>query len=66
MKSQDCMYAIPNELTGVGDCCGIVRGGWMPCNGYGSGCVAYRPHTEESRQALKEAIEQHKKSSGLR
>lgn len=50
----NCMFRIPHELSGFGEVCGLTK---CPCNGYGKDCLAYRPHTKESRAALAEAIE---------
>lgn len=50
----NCMYAIPHELTGVGTVCAATR---LSCNQLGRRCIIYRPHTAESSKALAEAIE---------
>lgn len=52
----NCMFLLPHELTGLGECCGLFKG----CNGYGRRCVAYVPHNAESRKALAEAIAKRK------
>lgn len=53
MKRNNCMFAIPHELTGIGEVCGLFRD---VCNGYGKSCVAYSPHTAETRKKLADAI----------
>ena len=54
-KQNNCMYALPHELTGIGECCRLFHGG-MLCNGLGASCAGYRAHNAESRKALAEAI----------
>lgn len=56
-RRNNCMYALPHELTGLGECCGLLGN---VCNGYGKRCVAYVPHNAESRKALAEAIAKRK------
>lgn len=53
-RKNNCMYAMPNELTGMGTVCAVAR---LACNQLGKRCACYRPHTAESRKALAEAIE---------
>jgi hypothetical protein len=52
------MFALPHELTGIGECCGLLGD---VCNGYGKRCLCYRAHNAESRKALAEAIAEKKK-----
>lgn len=60
-KRNNCMFAIPHELTGLGECCcGLFRGK-LACNGYGEKCCGYQPHNAESRKALAEAIAEKQK-----
>lgn len=54
-KRNNCMFALPNELTGMGTTCGLFRG-QLPCNGYGRKCTGYLAHNAESRKALDRAI----------
>ena len=56
-RRNNCMYALPHELTGLGECCGLLQ---TCCNGYGKRCIAYEPHNAESRKALAEAIAKRK------
>lgn len=58
-KKNNCMFALPHELTGLGECCGLFKG-QLACNGYGEKCCGYQPHTAESRKALAEAIAKRK------
>ena len=57
-RKNNCMFALPHELTGLGECCGLFR---SVCNGYGTRCVAYQPHNAESLKALAEAIADRRK-----
>ena len=57
-RRNNCMFALPNELTGIGTVCGLVSGA---CNGYGKRCLGYRAHNAESRKALADAIAERKK-----
>ena len=57
-KRNNCMFALPHELTGIGTVCGLLGNA---CNGYGRRCLGYRAHNEESRKALAEAIAERKK-----
>jgi hypothetical protein len=59
-KRNNCMYALPHELTGLGECCGLFQG-QLSCNGYGAKCAGYMPHNAESRKALAEAIAERRK-----
>lgn len=59
-RRNNCMFALPHELTGIGECCGLFRG-QLPCNGYGRKCTGYRAHNAESRKALAEAIAEKQK-----
>ena len=54
----NCMFALPHELTGIGECCKLFGN---VCNGDGRWCVAYKPHNAESRKALAEAIAEKRK-----
>ena len=56
----NCMFALPHELTGRGEVCGLMR---TSCNGYGRRCVAYQPHNAESRKALADAIAKRKEET---
>lgn len=58
-RKNNCMFLLPHELTGLGECCGLFGA----CNGYGRRCVAYEPHTAESRKALAEAIAERRKQT---
>lgn len=60
MRRNNCMFALPHELTGMGTICGLFS---SHCNGYGKRCLGYRPHDAESRKALAEAIAKRKKES---
>lgn len=63
-RKNNCMFALPHELTGLGECCGLFRG-QLSCNGLGRKCTGYRAHNAESRKALAEAIaERRKKREG--
>lgn len=57
-KRNNCMFAIPHELTGIGECCWLFGNA---CNGYGRRCLSYRAHNSESRKALADAIAEKKK-----
>lgn len=57
-KQNNCMFALPHELTGIGECCGLFGNA---CNGYGRRCIGYQPHNAESRKALAGAIEERQK-----
>lgn len=59
-RRNNCMFLLPHELTGLGEWCGLLKNG---CNGYGRRCVAYHPHTAESRKALAEAIAERRKQT---
>ena len=59
-RRNNCMFLLPHELTGLGECCGLFKG-QLGCNGYGRRCVAYVPHDAESRKALAEAIAERQK-----
>ena len=59
-KRNNCMFALPHELTGMGATCGLFRG-QLQCNGYGRKCTGYRAHNAESRKALAEAIAERRK-----
>ena len=56
-RRNNCMFALPHELTGLGEVCGLLK---TCCNGYGRRCVAYQPHNAESRKALADAIAKRK------
>ena len=62
-KRNNCMFALPHELTGIGECCGLF-GGQLACNGYGKRCLGYRAHDAESRKALADAIAEKQKQKG--
>ena len=53
MSRNNCMFLIPHELSGIGEVCGLLH---IPCNGLGKRCIAYKPHTAESRKQLADAI----------
>ena len=57
-KRNNCMFALPHELTGIGECCVLLGNA---CNGYGRRCLGYRAHNAESRKALAEAIAEKQK-----
>lgn len=57
-RRNNCMFALPHELTGIGTICGLFGNA---CNGYGKRCLGYRAHNTESRKALAEAIAEKKK-----
>lgn len=57
-RRNNCMFALPHELTGMGTICGLLHAG---CNGYGKRCLGYMPHDAESRKALADAIAKRKK-----
>ena len=57
-RRNNCMFAIPHELTGIGTVCGLFGN---VCNGFGRRCLGYRAHNAESRKALAEAIAERKK-----
>lgn len=57
-KRNNCMFALPNELTGIGTVCGLFG---SACNGSGKRCLGYRAHNAESRKALAEAIAERQK-----
>lgn len=57
-KRNNCMFLLPHELTGIGECCGLFG---SVCNGYGRKCTGYRAHNAESRKALADAIAEKKK-----
>lgn len=59
-RRNNCMFVLPHELTGLGECCGLFRG-QLGCNGYGQKCCGYQPQTAESRKALAEAIAERRK-----
>lgn len=59
-RRNNCMFALPHELTEMGTTCGLFRG-QLPCNGYGRKCTGYRAHNAETRKALAEAIAERKK-----
>lgn len=59
-KRNNCMYALPHELTGIGECCGLFHGG-MLCNGFGANCAGYCAHNAESCKALAKAIAEKQK-----
>lgn len=56
-KHNNCMFALPHELTEIGECCGLFG---TACNGKGKRCLGYQPHNAESRKALAEAIAERK------
>lgn len=53
MRRNNCMFAIPHELSGIGEVCGLLHNA---SNGLGKHCVAYEPHTAETRKQLADAI----------
>jgi hypothetical protein len=57
-KRNNCIFALPHELTGIGECCGLFR---SVCNGYGRRCLGYSAHNAESRRALAKAIAEKQK-----
>lgn len=57
-KRNNCMFALPHELTGIGECCGLFGN---VCNGLGKRCLGYRAHNAESRKELAEAIAEKRK-----
>lgn len=59
----NCMFALPHELTGIGTVCGLFNSG---CNGYGKHCLGYVPHNAESRKALDDAIAKMKEKENER
>lgn len=59
-KRNNCMFALPHELTGIGECCGLF-GGQLACNGYGKKCCGYQPHDQYTRKALAKAIAEMRK-----
>ena len=59
-KRNNCMFALPHELTGLGECCGLF-GGELACNGYGKHCTGYKPHNAASRKAIADAIAEMKR-----
>ena len=61
IDSDDCMYAIPNELSGIGTVCGLFR---SHCNGYGKRCLGYKRHDTISRKALEDAIKEKREKKG--
>lgn len=59
-RRNNCMFALPHELTGMGTTCGLFRG-QLPCNDLGKRCTGYHAHNAESRKALAEAIAKRKR-----
>ena len=57
-KRNNCMFALPHELTRIGECCRLFGNS---CNGCGKRCTGYQPHNAESRKALAEAIAERQK-----
>lgn len=57
-KRNNCMFALPHELTGIGECCGLFGN---VCNGYGKRCLGYKPHDQYTRKTLAEAIAEKQK-----
>ena len=57
-KNDDCMYALPHELSGIGTVCILSNN---ECNGLGKRCLCHRKHLPETRKALAKAIEKRKK-----
>ena len=60
MRRNNCMFALPHELTGMGTTCGLFQG-QLPCNKLGKLCAGYHAHNAESRKALADAIAKRKK-----
>lgn len=63
IDSDDCRYAIPHELSGIGTVCGLFCNN---CNGYGKRCLGYEPHDDVSRKALEDAIREKREKKGKR
>ena len=57
-KRNNCAYAIPHELTGIGTVCGLFHN---VCNGHGKMCLGFRRHTPETRRMLADAIAERKR-----
>lgn len=52
--ADNCMYAIPHELSGIGTVCALFQN---VCNRLGKRCLGYTAHTAESRKELEAALE---------
>lgn len=52
--ADNCMYAIPHELSGMGTVCAIFQ---STCNNFGKRCLGYKKHTAETRKALEAALD---------
>ena len=53
MRRNNCKFMIPHELSGIGEVCGLFSN---VCNGLGKRCLAFKPHTAETRKQLADAI----------
>lgn len=59
--ADNCMYAIPHELSGMGTVCALFRNN---CNKLGRKCLGYKKHTAETRKALEAALDARRSKKG--
>lgn len=60
-RADNCMYAIPHELSGMGTVCALFRNN---CNNLGKRCLGYKAHTAETRKALEAALDARRSKRG--
>lgn len=53
VKTSDCMFMVPHEITGIGAVCALFKG---VCNKLGARCIGYEKHTAKSFKALEKAL----------